>query len=88
MIGVALVVPLEFTVSASILPSESASPMARLASQFGGIPGLGGVGSKSMVELYPQITRSQTVLTGMLDGEEIGPEAVGWVKYRGRKRES
>ncbi len=66
-VGVALIVPLEFTATASILPSESASPMARLASQFGGIPGLGGAGSKSMVELYPQIARSQTVLTGMLD---------------------
>ena len=66
-VGVALIVPLEFTATASILPSEYASPMARLASQFGGIPGLGGAGSKSMVELYPQIARSQTVLTGMLD---------------------
>ena len=64
---IALIVPLEFTATATLLPPSASSSEAGMISQLGLISamGLGGLGST--VDLYPEIAASRDVLLGALN---------------------
>lgn len=66
-VTVALMIPKEYTASASILPSETKSSAMGLLGQLGGVAGIKVGGRTSMADLFPNVARSRTVAGAMLD---------------------
>jgi len=66
---VAFVLPKKYTAVATILPPQTSNSPS-IYSQFASFPGIMSLGgSESLIRLYPDIARSRSVLSGMLDAE-------------------